>query len=63
MENTKFNTSYKIKWWNKEEVPCYEVSAEEYNNQLKNCIKNNYHFNKKWYWESKVSYFTKCQYQ
>ena len=63
MENNKFNNCYKIKWWNKEEVPCYEVSAEEYNNQLKNCIKNDYHFNKKWYWESKVSYFTKCQYQ
>ena len=62
MENNKFNNCYKIKWWDKEEVPCYEVSAEEYNKQLAYCVKN-YHHNKRWYWESDVSYFTKCQYQ
>ena len=62
MENNKYTNCYKIKWWDKEEVPCYEVSAEEYNKQLAYCIKN-YHHNKRWYWESDASYFTKCQYQ
>lgn len=53
---------YKIRWWNLEEVPCYEVSAEEYNKHLLYCIKN-YHYNKNWQYESRIDYFTKCQYQ